>query len=137
MSHSRASLPLALLPLRLAVCRLTPDAAVPSWATGGELSCVTRTRDELSVLAEERLVPGDARAERGYRAFVVGGPLPFDLVGVFASMAGPLADAGISIFALSTFDTDYVLVKEHDAARAAGVLRAAGHTVAGDGAAVR
>lgn len=131
MTWSRASLPLELLPLRLAVCRLAPDAAMPPWAAGSALSCVTRTRSELSVLAEERLVPRDVRAEREYRAFVVNGPLPFDLVGVLASMTAPLADAGVSVFALSTYDTDYVLVKEHDVTRAADVLRAAGHTIAG------
>jgi uncharacterized protein len=130
---SRASLPIALLPLRLAVCRLDAGAPLPAWASEGALSCVTRTPAELSVVVEERVVPGDARAERGYRAFVVRGPLPFDLVGVFASMAGPLADAGISIFALSTFDTDYVLVKARDVERASGVLRDAGHDVTGDG----
>ena len=129
MTYSRSSLPLELLPLRLAVCRLPADAPLPAWAGAGELSCVTRTRDALSVLVEERLVPGDVRAERGYRTFVVRGPLPFDLVGVFASMAGPLADAGVSIFALSTFDTDYVLVKAHDVERATRVLRDAGHEV--------
>ncbi|MFL5579771.1 MAG: ACT domain-containing protein [Gemmatimonadaceae bacterium] len=131
MTWSRTSLLLELLPLRLAVCRLAPDAATPPWAAGSALSCVTRTRSELSVLAEERLVPGDVRAEREYRAFVVNGPLPFDLVGVLASMTAPLADAGVSVFALSTYDTDYVLVKEHDVARAADVLRAEGHVIAG------
>ena len=127
------SLPLELLPLRLAVCRLAADASPPAWAGAGELSCVTRTRGELSVLVEERLVPPDVRAERGFRAFAVRGPLPFELVGVLASLAVPLADAGLSIFALSTFDTDYVLVKEHDVARAASALRAAGHSVADSG----
>jgi len=126
---SRASLPIDLLPLRLAVCRLPADAPLPDWGMAGALWCVARTPAELSLLVEERLVPRDARAERGYRAFVVRGPLPFDLVGVLASLAVPLAEAGISVFVLSTFDTDYVLVKEHDVAAAARALRGAGHAV--------
>jgi len=129
VSVSRAALPLTLLPERLAVCRLEPGASVPAWATAGALSCVTRTRDELSVVVEERLVPEDARAERGWRAFGVRGTLSFDVVGVLAAIAAPLADAGISIFALSTFDTDYVLVRQHDVERASQALRDAGHDV--------
>ena len=127
-------LPLTLLPERLAVCRFPPGAPAPVWALESlAFSCITRTPDELSVLTEERLVPEGVPAERGYRAFKVRGPLPFHLVGIFASLAGPLAEAGLSIFALSTFDTDYVLVQEGDLARAAEVLRAAGHEVrAGD-----
>ena len=69
------------------------------------------------------------KVEPGWRAFVVRGPLPFDLVGIFASIAGPLAEAGLSIFALATFDTDYVLVKAADVATARAALVAAGHEV--------
>ena len=124
------ALNLVLLHDTLAVARLAPDAEVPEWATASrEFSAVVRTRAELSLLTVERLLPADQRAERGYRAFAVRGPLPFDLVGVFASIVGPLADARISIFALSTFDTDYVLVKEGDLAAARTVLAAAGHVV--------
>ena len=120
-----AGLPLTVLPERLAVCRLEPDAALPAWATASPLfSAVVRTRDELSVLTTEDMVPADARAERGYRAFMVRGPLPFHLVGVFAALASPLADAGIPIFALSTFDTDYVLVREQNLERALHILHA-------------
>ena len=93
------------------------------------LSCVTRTPEELSVLTTEAHVPPHARAERGYRALKVHGQLPFDLIGVFASLAQPLAEAGLSIFALSTYDTDYILVKAQDLAAAVSVLRAAGHVI--------
>jgi hypothetical protein len=128
-------LPLTVLPQHLAVCRFPPGAPAPVWATESlAFSCITRTLDELSVLAEERLVPEGVPAERGYRALKVRGPLPFHLVGIFASLAGPLAGAGISIFALSTFDTDYVLVKEADLPRAIDVLREAGHEVRSDDA---
>jgi uncharacterized protein len=129
-SHARPELPLVVLPDRLAVARLEPSESVPAWAVASTvLSAVVRTAGELSVLTVEGQVPEGARAERGYRALMVRGPLPFHLIGVLASMAEPLARAGISIFALSTFDTDYVLVKEPDLQRAVEVLREAGHVV--------
>lgn len=129
-------LPLVLLGEPLAVCRLDPDAPVPAWALASRpISVVARTAAELSLLVAERSVPPAAsrapglRVEGGWRAFVVRGPLPFDLVGIFASMAQPLAEAGLSIFALSTFDTDYLLVKAGDLERARAVLAGAGHEV--------
>ena len=123
-------LPLVLLKDRLAVARLPATAAAPSWADSpGTLSAVVRTPDELSILLDEAHVPTDVRAERGYRALKVRGPLTFDLIGILAAMAQPLADDGISIFAQSTFDTDYLLVKESDLARALEVLSSAGHEV--------
>jgi uncharacterized protein len=128
--YSRPNLPLVLLPESLAVVRLEAGSAVPAWAyESSVLSCVTRTPDELSVLTTEAHVPLALPAERGYRAFKVQGQLPFDLIGVFASMAHPLAEAGLSIFALSTYDTDYVLVKAHDLEAAVAALRQAGHVV--------
>ena len=90
---------------------------------------VTRTDDELSVIAPQHLVPADAQCERDYRVIKVRGPLPVDLIGVFASLATPLAAAGLSIFPLATYDTDYVLLKARDLVRAIDVLRAAGHVV--------
>lgn len=117
---------LLLLPQRLAVCRLAPDAAIPSWAAGPFFS-ITRTADELSVVCPEDAVPADVRCESGWRAFQVAGPLDFSLTGILAAIAAPLAAAGVSIFAVSTFDTDYVLVKEANLARAIDALREAGH----------
>jgi uncharacterized protein len=129
-------LPLALLDEPLAVCRLGPGDPVPGWALASRpLSVVARTPTELSLLVAEAAVPAERarepglRVEGGWRAFVVRGPLPFDLVGIFASMAQPLAEAGLSIFALSTFDTDFLLVKGADLTRARAVLEAAGHDV--------
>jgi hypothetical protein len=130
------SLPLALLPDVLTVCRLAPDAPVPAWAlTSRPISVVARTADELSLVVCEDALPSDhglapgLQIERGWRAFVVRGPLPFDLVGVFASLAQPLAEAGVSIFAFSTFDTDYVMVRSADVERARETLVTAGHLV--------
>jgi uncharacterized protein len=121
---------LRLLPGRYAICRLAADAAVPSWASGGDFSSVTRTPDELSVVCAEAGAPDGVKCERGWRILQVAGPLEFSLTGVLAAIAAPLASAGVSIFAISTFDTDYVLVKEDNLAEAAAALGTAGHRVA-------
>jgi hypothetical protein len=123
---------LRVLPGRFAVCRLAADEAVPAWADGGAVNSVTRTAEELSVVCAEERAPADAKCERGWRIFQVAGPLDFALTGILAAIAGPLARAGVSMFALSTFDTDYVLVKEENRAKAVEALEAAGHSVSGD-----
>ena len=117
---------LRLLPHRLAVCRLSAEDAIPSWATG-EFISITRTAAELSIVCGQELVPDGKKCEGGWRVFEVAGPLEFALTGVLSAIATPLAAAGVSIFALSTFDTDYVLVKEDKLAEAIEALRAAGH----------
>jgi hypothetical protein len=120
---------LSLLAGELGVARLGPEEAVPVWATRGGFSSVTRTADELSVICLAQSIPIDTRAERGWRCLRVVGQVDFSLTGVLASIADPLAVARISIFALSTFDTDYVLLREADLTRAVEALRAAGHDV--------
>jgi hypothetical protein len=122
---------LILLANRLAVCRLDGDAPTPDWAMRQGFFSITRTEEELSVVCPEVLVPERIRAERGWRALRIAGVLDLSQVGVLASLASPLAGAGISLFALSTYDTDYLLVKEHDLTRAVEVLVAAGHPVQG------
>jgi len=123
------SLTLALLEGRFAVCRLAPGEEVPAWASGGAFTSVTRTRDELSVVCAEEAVPEGIRCEDGWRVFQIEGPLDFGLTGILASVAGPLAEAGVSIFAVSTFDTDYLMIKEENVERAIAALGAAGHQV--------
>jgi len=126
----RPHLPLEVLPDTLAVCRLPADAAVPAWAAAhAEFVTISRTREELSIAAVQKSVPPAVQCERDYRALRVRGPLPLDLVGILAAIADPLAQAGLSIFAISTFDTDYVLVKSHDLEAAVAALERAGHTV--------
>ena len=114
-----------------AIVRLHPDAGLPEWATMGQFWSVTRSETELSVVCREDDVPADASAERGWCALEVAGPLDFSLTGVVASLVTPLAEAEVPIFVLSTFDSDYVLVRELDLARAVDALRDAGHTVDG------
>jgi hypothetical protein len=128
--RERPHLPLELLPDTLAVCRLNAGAPLPRWAGGpSSFLTVSRTAEELSITAVQRVVPADAKCERDYRAFRVRGPLPLDLVGILASIADPLARAGLSIFAISTYDTDYVLVKSADLPAALEALERAGHRV--------
>ena len=106
----------------LAICRLDADAPIPDWASGAGFVSITRTADELSIVIAEERVPDDVRCERDWKALKVDGPLGFSLVGVLVSICRPLTDAGISVFAISTFDTDYVIVKHAHWARALGVL---------------
>jgi hypothetical protein len=122
------TLVVGLLPDRYAVCRLAADAPLPDWAAG-DLVSLTRTGDELSIVCCADCVPDGVRCETGWRVLRVAGVLDFALVGILASLLVPLAEAGISVFALSTFDTDYVLVRETDLARAVQTLREAGHDV--------
>lgn len=110
------------------VCRLPADAAVPTWATG-EVVSITRTADELSVVCSEGAVPTGVRIEVGFRCLRVAGTLDFSAVGVLASLLVPLAAAGIPVLALSTFDTDYLFVKDAALEVAVQALRAAGHQV--------
>jgi GNAT superfamily N-acetyltransferase len=120
---------LILLSETFVVCRLGPDAPMPSWATAGDLFSITRSADELSVVCRQDAVPEGIPCERGWRCFRVAGTIPFSVVGVLASLTAPLAEAGISVFAISTFDTDYLLVKAKDLERAVDVLRRRGHTI--------
>jgi enamine deaminase RidA (YjgF/YER057c/UK114 family) len=115
-----------VLPGTLAVCRLPPSDRVPSWALELHegLVSITRTPDELSIVCPQDAVPPDTRVEEGFRALMVPGPIPFEQTGVLAALATPLAAAGVSIFALSTYDTDYVLVREADLERALDALQA-------------
>ncbi|HEY6866604.1 MAG TPA: ACT domain-containing protein [Candidatus Eisenbacteria bacterium] len=122
---------LRLLAGRFAVCRLDPASEPPAWAfrPGAALASATRTRDELSVVCDEASLPDadapgvrPAHVERGWRALALEGPIPFEETGVLAALAEPLARAGVPLFALSTHDTDLILVKERDLERALAAL---------------
>ena len=111
---------------RLAVCRFDPDAALPAWVlhAAAEFWSITRTPQELSVVCSEDDLPPsvDHHVERDWRAFEVAGPLPFDLTGVVSALTTPLAAAGIPVFVISTYDTDYLLVRSADSVKAFGIL---------------
>jgi hypothetical protein len=126
MSHQ---LTIAIYPMKYAICRMEPDVPVPEWAAGVRFLSVTRTANELSIVCEEALVPSDIRGERNRRLMQIEGTLAFTLTGVLASVAAPLATAGISVFAVSTYDTDYLLVSDEDLQQATQVLESAGHAL--------
>jgi hypothetical protein len=123
---------LTLLDSHYAVCRMCPDAPVPEWGQDGAFWSATRTADELSIVCEANYVPDDVIAEGNWRCLKVAGPLDFGMVGLLAGLTAVLAKAGISIFALSTYDTDYLLVRSARVVEAIGVLREAGYQVDGD-----
>ena len=110
-----------------AVCRLPSNALIPALPNTASFLSITRTDDELSIVCAPDLVPENARCESPWACFKLEGPFPFSLTGVLASFLDPLAKAEIPIFAVSTFDTDYVLVKEESAPAALKALRNAGH----------
>jgi hypothetical protein len=120
---------LDLLPDTLAVCRLAADRKVPDWAWQGGFASVTRTDDELSIVCASDAVPDGVAHTPGWRAFKVRGPLDFGLVGILAGLSGVLAEAEVSIFALSTHDTDYILVRAHQLDQAVAALEGAGYRV--------
>ncbi len=121
------TLTLRVLPGHFAVCQLKNDSPVPKWVLQGAFVSITRTDEELSIVCAEESVPAEVRAERGWRCLKVCGPFAFTEVGVLASLTEPLARAGISLFAVSTFDTDYILIQEPDLERALQALLSAGH----------
>lgn len=129
LAMQSSTLRLSVLEECLAVCRLEPGSELPAWAGATGFSSVTRTADELSVVCPERNVPDGVMCEKGWRALQVEGPLDFSLVGVLASVAVPLAEAGVSIFVISTHDTDYVLVREPALDLAVSALAEQGHVV--------
>ena len=110
---SDVNISLEWMPGRFAVCRLDPSAAIPTWAqSGGPLLSITRSEKELSIVADQELVPAEIKSERNWAAMRVVGQLDFALIGILAKLTSALADAKISCFAISTFNTDYILVKE-------------------------
>ena len=121
------NLTLLVLPETLAVCRLPPDANIPPWAVGRNLLAIVRTLDEMSIICPQSGVPAEIQSEGGWCALKVLGPLDFSLVGILAQLAGVLANADVSIFVISTYDTDYILVKDHQLETAITALNQAGY----------
>ena len=120
---------LCVLDDHLAVCRLEARAEIPRWVAGASFFCVTRTPAELSVVCPEECVPAGITCEPGWRAFRLEGRFDFGLVGVLSSVAAPLAESGVGILAIATYDTDYVLVREPQLDLAVSALRERGHEV--------
>jgi hypothetical protein len=119
---------LTVLSGEYSVWRLAADASLPS-IHSRQFFSLTRTADELSVVSLSSDVPEGTKSEAGWRCLRVEGPLPFEMTGVLAELSRPLAEAGIPIFVVSTYDTDYLLVKAGDLGKAYATLRDAGHVV--------
>jgi hypothetical protein len=124
-----SNLALLVLPDTFAICRLSPDAPIPDWVLTGSFFSITRTADELSIVCFQSNVPSEIQCDRDWRCLKVEGPLDLSLIGILASLTAPLARAGIGIFAVSTYDTDYLLVPEKRLEEAVLVLSQEGHHV--------
>jgi hypothetical protein len=130
MNHRKLSL--KILPERMAVCRFEPTAPLPDWIAEADFYSLTRTEAELTLVCPEtRLAPGTT-SETGWRCFKVQGLLDFSEIGIIFSLTQPLAETGVSVFVISTFETDYIMVKEKDLAKAIDALTAERHQVLED-----
>ncbi|MBX2823027.1 MAG: ACT domain-containing protein [Rhodothermaceae bacterium] len=118
-----------LSPDRYAICKLPATSPVPTGFLHKPFFAVTRTSDELSIVLSEKAASPEWESEKGWRMLKVNGPLDFNIVGVVASISAPLAEAGIPIFVISTFDTDYLLVKDENLASSIRMLEGEGHEV--------
>lgn len=123
---------LSIFPEEFGICRLESSAEIPAWALSDPFFSITKTPAELSIVCRVTSIPKKISAERGWRCLKVHGPLDFSQTGILLSLAEPLAKAGISIFAVSTYETDYLLVKAGDLLKTIEVLRLAGHRVSGE-----
>ena len=117
-----------MLDEELTICRLPSGDPLPQWMAGPFIS-ITRTIKELSVVCAAVSVPAHVTSDRGWRGLRLEGPFSFSIVGIMSSLSTTLAEAEVPIFVISTYDTDYILVKDEDLARAVVALEAAGHDI--------
>jgi uncharacterized protein len=120
---------LSVMQETFAICRLEKDALIPDWALAGRFVSITRTADELSIVAPETVIPSKTRGVRGWSCLKLEGTFELSSVGILASLTGALAHEGISVLALSTFETDYLLVKAEDLTHAIRALAEAGYQI--------
>lgn len=116
---------LQILPEHMAVCKLSPQSTLPTWLNTAENTffSITKTNDELSVVCDQSIVPENIQAQKNWRMFKIKGQMEFELVGILRQVLNPLAENGIGIFAMSTYDTDYILVQEKDFENAVKTLK--------------
>ncbi len=123
-------LDLVILKKKFAICQLSPKDSIPDPTTLGDFWSITKTDEEISIIIPENLIPAsNCKSEKGWRAIKIMGPLYFSLTGIIASISTALAKAGISIFAVSTYNTDYILVKEKNLEQSKEVLEKNGHNI--------
>ena len=107
-------LTMKLLKEKLGVCRLEKGESIPQWAQNSEFYSISKTEDELSIVCDQKSIPSDVKCENDWRVLKIEGPLDFSLIGILSSISTILAEKAISIFAVSTYDTDYILVKDNE-----------------------
>ncbi|MGX9756862.1 ACT domain-containing protein [Clostridioides difficile] len=112
-----------------AVCRLNSNSKIPTWIDTKNFYSITKTDDELSVVCSNNNIPSDVKSEKEWRILKILGPLDFSLIGILSKISGLLADNKISIFAISTYDTDYILIKEKDIKNACKILNCNGYEI--------
>ena len=127
-SGRRESHTLLVLPDVFAICRMDGNTSIPAWARGTFVS-ISRSPQELSIVCPQQYVPAQVPSERGWRCLAFAGPLHFDMTGVIAHLSGILASRNVSLFVISTFDTDYVLIRRQQLAETMEALRAAGYRI--------
>lgn len=117
-------LTLSILPEKLGICHFDKKSPIPDWALKGDFSSITRTSQELSIVYPQEKIPGGVLFEKDWRAFRLESTVDMYSVGIIASLSKPLAEAGISIFNISTYETNYILVEEKNLAKAKKILSA-------------
>jgi hypothetical protein len=127
MSPQHHQLKFRQLPGPYAIVRLAPESPIPPWTTKGDFTSITRTADELSIVCPADNLPADVHSPHHWICLKLEGPFPFELTGVLLSFIEPLSTNAIPIFAISTYDTDYVLIQEDFAGAALNALQKAGH----------
>ncbi|SNT26361.1 hypothetical protein SAMN05446037_10673 [Anaerovirgula multivorans] len=115
-------LTMKLLKEKYGVCRLEKTDPIPEWGRNSDFYSITKTSDELSIVCPQDSIPNDIKCEKDWRVLKVEGPLDFSLIGILASISDILAQKEISIFAISTYDTDYILVKDKEIDKAISAL---------------
>ncbi|MFZ0806072.1 MAG: ACT domain-containing protein [Candidatus Sulfotelmatobacter sp.] len=115
------------LPGTYAVVRFSPDAPIPAWAITAEFTSITRTADELSIVCPAENLPADMHSPHLWICLKLEGPFPFTQTGVLLAFIQPLSGNDIPIFAVSTYDTDYVFIPQEFAGKSLIVLKQAGH----------
>ncbi|MFW6022407.1 MAG: ACT domain-containing protein [Halanaerobiaceae bacterium] len=117
-------LTLNVLEERSSICKMDNNSPIPMWVLKNRnFYSITKTSDELSIISLEKLVPEDVKQEKGWRALKIDGNLDFSLVGIVSSITGILAEMEISVFVMSTYNTDYIFIKEENMSRALETLR--------------
>jgi uncharacterized protein len=124
-----SELRMILLPNEYAICRLNAEDAIPVWALGSSFYSISKTSDELSIVCESALVPDDVQAEKGWRLLKIAAVLDLSLTGITAKFSSALAEAGVNLCVIATYDTDYILIKEEKRTIAIQSLQNAGFIV--------